>query len=235
MTEAKASAQGDKNKTEEEKKDVTASTSASPAKEEAPSTSQGDNGSGSESAVSSQASASAISTSTDAAKNGSYQSEADSLETEQVVVFKLENEEYAAPILEVQEIIPTGDITPFPNVPEYIAGIINIRGSVATVINLSKRFNIARNQSEGMDKYIILTNSGKSLFGIMVDEVTSVMKIPKNKIRSAAGMSESKINDEYVNNVAVFDDRVILILDFQKILDEESLSIVAGQAEEAAK
>ena len=66
---------------------------------------------------------------------------ADSLETEQVVVFKLENEEYAAPILTVQEIIPTGDITPFPNVPSYIAGIINVRGTVATVINLSGKLN----------------------------------------------------------------------------------------------
>jgi len=64
----------------------------------------------------------------------------DALDTEQVVVFKLANEEYAAPILDVQEIITTGDITPFPNVPSYIAGIINIRGTVATIINLAKKF-----------------------------------------------------------------------------------------------
>lgn len=149
---------------------------------------------------------------------------ASTADSEQMVVFKLENEEYAAPILEVQEIIPTGDITPFPNVPAYISGIINVRGTVATVINLAKRFSLNRSTGENVDKYVILTRTDKALFGITVDEVTSVMRIPKNNIRSAAGMGESKIHAEYVNGVAVVDERVILILDFAKILNnEESL------------
>jgi purine-binding chemotaxis protein CheW len=146
----------------------------------------------------------------------------EALDTEQVVVFKLANEEYAAPILDVQEIITTGDITPFPNVPEYIAGIINVRGTVATIINLAKKFTLARKEGESVDRYIILTNTGKSLFGIMVDEVTSVMKIPKANIKEATRLSDNKIHNEYVNGVAVIDERVILILNFQKILDEEA-------------
>lgn len=146
----------------------------------------------------------------------------EALDTEQVVVFKLANEEYAAPILDVQEIITTGDITPFPNVPEYIAGIINVRGTVATIINLAKKFSLARKDGESVDRYIILTNTGKSLFGIMVDEVTSVMKIPKANIKEATRLSDNKIHNEYVNGVAVIDERVILILNFQKILDEEA-------------
>ncbi len=146
----------------------------------------------------------------------------EALDTEQVVVFKLANEEYAAPILDVQEIITTGDITPFPNVPEYIAGIINVRGTVATIINLAKKFTLARKEGEAVDRYIILTNTGKSLFGIMVDEVTSVMKIPKANIKEATRLSDNKIHNEYVNGVAVIDERVILILNFQKILDEEA-------------
>lgn len=159
--------------------------------------------------------------------------EKDSLETEQVVVFKLENEEYAAPILAVQEIIPTGDITRFPNVPEYIAGIINIRGTVATVINLSKRFNLSRKQTENVDRYIILTKSDKSLYGVMVDEVTSVMKIPVNKIKAATSMGESKVSNAYIRNVAIVDERIILILDFEKILEEDAIQNAAGQAQKA--
>jgi len=146
----------------------------------------------------------------------------ESLDTEQVVVFKLANEEYAAPILDVQEIITTGDITPFPNVPTYIAGIINIRGTVATIINLAKKFSLTRKDETNVDKYIILTNTGKSLFGIMVDDVTSVMKIPKANIKEATKMSDNKIQNEFVEGVAVIDERVILILNFQKILDEEA-------------
>lgn len=146
-----------------------------------------------------------------------------SSDTEQVVVFRLAGEEYAAPILDVQEIITTGDITPFPNMPEYIAGIINVRGTVATIINLANRFSLNREESQNIDKYIILTYTGKALFGIMVDEVTSVMKIPKDNIKAAAGITESKICAEYVRGVAVIDERVILILDFHKVLEEEAL------------
>lgn len=157
--------------------------------------------------------------------------QADSLETEQVVVFNVEGEEYAAPIMEVQEIIPAGDITPFPNVPDYIAGIINVRGTVATVINLSRRFGLQRTQAGNVDRYIILTKSDKALYGVMVDEVTTVMKIPRNKIRSASSLGESKVKGAYVENVAVVDERIILVLNFQKILDEETIQNIAGQAE----
>ena len=156
------------------------------------------------------------------------QEEKDSLETEQVVVFQLENEEYAAPILEVQEIIPAGDITPFPNVPDYIAGIINIRGTVATVINLAKRFSLTRKDTENVDRYIILTNTGKALFGIMVDEVTSVMKIPRNAISQSSTATSSNISNEYVSGVAVVDELVILILDFQKILEDEEIKAISA-------
>lgn len=159
----------------------------------------------------------------------------DASDVEQVVVFKLAGEEYASPILEVQEIITTGDITPFPNVPEYISGIINVRGTVATIINLSKRFNLKRSVTEGIDGYIILTNKGKALFGIMVDEVTSVMKIPKNSMKAATSVKEGVVKSDYIREVAVVNDRVILIIDFQKILDEETIINVADQAAAEAK
>lgn len=153
-----------------------------------------------------------------------------SLETEQVVVFKLQNEEYAAPILAVQEIIPTGEITPFPNATEYVAGIINVRGTVATVINLSRRFGLQRGSEENKDQYTILTYVDRSLFGLMVDEVTSVMKIPRVQIRPATQVGESSVQADYVDGVAVVDERVILILNLQKILDDESIMTISRQA-----
>lgn len=155
----------------------------------------------------------------------------ESSDTEQVVVFKLAGEEYASPILEVQEIITTGDITPFPDVPDYISGIINVRGTVATIINLAKRFSLHREGTEGIDRYIILTYSGKALFGIMVDEVTSVMKIPKANLKSASSVKEGSVQADYIREVAVVDDRVILIIDFHKILDEKAIISVASQAQ----
>lgn len=163
---------------------------------------------------------------------------------EQYVVFRLEEEEYAAPILDVQEIIPTGDITPFPNVPEYIVGIINVRGTVATVINLAKRFGLERKEKQPQeaeegapaaeeieaDKYIILTNTEKALYGVQVDSVSSVIKIGKDDIRPATSATSSRISTELVHGLAVIEDRIILILNFQKILDDDQVASV----EEAA-
>ena len=160
---------------------------------------------------------------------------------EQYVVFRLENEEYAAPILDVQEIIPTGDITPFPNVPDYIVGIINVRGTVATVINLAKRFSLVRseapvaaeeNTGEAVeaDKYIILTMTEKALYGIQVDSVSSVIKISKDDIRPASGATNVRISADLVHGLAVVDERIILILDFKKILDDEQAASIAPLA-----
>ncbi len=147
----------------------------------------------------------------------------DMTDAEQVVVFTLADEEYAVPILDVQEIIPTGEITPFPNVAEYIEGIINVRGAVATIVNLEKRFSLLEDGSEGKAKNIILTNIDKSLFGMMVDEVTEVTKIAKSDIKAADGMVKSKVHIDYISGVAVVGERVILIIDFAKILNDNDI------------
>ena len=150
---------------------------------------------------------------------------------EQVVVFTLADEEYAVPILDVQEIIPTGEITPFPNVADYIEGIINVRGTVATIINLSKRFKLPhQDDTKTRDKYIVLTNIKDSLFGMMVDEVSEVTKIAQSDIKPATGMNSSKVHMDYISNVAVVEQRVILILDFSKILDDDEVQALAEQA-----
>lgn len=143
-----------------------------------------------------------------------------SVKEEQVVVFLLEGEEYAAPILEVQEIIPTGEITQTPNVPDHIDGIINVRGTVATVINLARRFKLTQKDPEHAGQYIILCSSHGQLFGMRVDEVRTVIKLSQNNIRSAQ-TGEHGSRSEFIKEVAVVDDRIILILDVTEILSGE--------------
>jgi purine-binding chemotaxis protein CheW len=161
------------------------------------------------------------------AERAKEKEETDMSDALQVVVFNLAEEEYAVPILDVQEIIPTGEITPFPNVADYIEGIINVRGTVATIINLAKRFSLARKDDDTQkDKYIILTHIQKSLFGMMVDEVTEVTKIARADIKGASGI-ESKVHTDYISGVAVVGERVILILDFSKIINAEDIQAAA--------
>jgi purine-binding chemotaxis protein CheW len=142
----------------------------------------------------------------------------------QFVVFRLNEEEYAVPILDVQEIIPTGDITPFPNSQDYVTGIINVRGTVATVLNLAKRFHLVREASAELDKYVMLVRDEKSLYGVQVDAVTSVMDIEESAIRSASS-AETKIDADLVTGVAVIGDRVILVLDILSLLGREHLEV----------
>ena len=149
----------------------------------------------------------------------------------QFVVFRLGEEEYAAPILDIQEIIPAGDITPFPNAPEYVSGIINVRGTVATVVSLAKLFHLP--QSTEKEGYIILTKTDKALFGVKVDEVSSVMRFEPEAIRSAEGV-QANIDFKYIMNVAVVNERVILILDLHLVLNEEEQNQLAKQEEVAS-
>lgn len=139
---------------------------------------------------------------------------------QQYVVFRLGEEEYAAPILDIQEIIPAGDITPFPNAPSYVQGIINVRGTVATVVSLAKLFGLQAEVSE-TEGYIILVKTDKTLFGVQVDTVSSVMNFSSSEVRSAEGVADMRINAEYVQGVAVVGDRVILILNLHHVLKED--------------
>ena len=177
------------------------------------------------------------STDTEKQPEGQSQSNQDDNEeaagdTEQLVVFQLAGELYAAPILDVQEIIPYTEVTPIPNVADYIEGIINVRGTVATIINLSRKFNL-KQTNEHTNQYIVLTRIKKSLLGMMVDEVTSVIKVPTTEIKSA-NTADSQIHTDYIKGVVVVNQKVILILDFSQILAQEEIEELASDQNQTA-
>ncbi len=141
---------------------------------------------------------------------------------DQYVVFRIADEEYAAPILDIQEIVPAGDITPFPNAPSYVLGITNVRGTVATVISLAKLFNISKGEGLGVNEgNVILSKDEHALYGMQVDAVSSVMRLERDAIRPASSASGLHIDSDYIEGIAVINDRVILILDLRKILRQD--------------
>ena len=139
----------------------------------------------------------------------------------QLIVFHLENEEFGVPISEVREIIATGPVTPIPNSPKFIVGVINVRGEVPVVINLKERFNLqAKREMES--KHIVLTEQAKNLFGLLVDEVTEVLRVEEKTISKAPDLV-TRIHEDYVKGVLTIDNRLILLLDLPKVLSEEGL------------
>ena len=139
----------------------------------------------------------------------------------QLIVFHLEDEEFGVPISEVREIIATGPVTPIPNSPKFIVGVINVRGEVPVVIDLKERFNL-RKKKEIESKHIVLTEQDKSLFGLLVDEVTEVLRVEESTITKAPDLV-ARIHEDYIKGLLTIDNRLILLLDLAKILSEEHL------------
>lgn len=169
-----------------------------------------------------------------------------SAELVQLVVFTLDTEEYAVPITDLQEIIKVPEITPIPNSPRFIKGILNLRGKIVVVIDLEKRFQLAREVEKEL-KHIIITEINGASFGVVVDEVIEVLTVSKEVIQPTPSLVSSKIHSDYLNGVVVLqkdcskndpekknadgggegsteESRLLILINLSKILQEKDLA-----------
>ena len=140
----------------------------------------------------------------------------------QLIVFTLSDEEFGAEIGQVREIIKTGTITPIPDSPAFIKGVTNVRGEIVAAIDLRARF-VLSGEHDAPSKHIVLTQQGQNLFGLMVDEVTEVLRVPDTEIKPAPEVI-TRMHEEYVNGVVTLNNRLIILLDLPKVLSEEELT-----------
>ncbi|MFH1653125.1 MAG: chemotaxis protein CheW [Pseudomonadota bacterium] len=140
---------------------------------------------------------------------------------EQLIIFRLGEDEFGVRIDEVREIIKAGSITPIPDSPEFIRGIINVRGEVIITVDLKSRFFLhLKRKIENL--HIIVTREERNPFGLLVDEVTEVMRLPKSDIKDTPGLV-TKIHEDYVVGVVTHENRLIILLDLKKVLSENEL------------
>jgi purine-binding chemotaxis protein CheW len=139
----------------------------------------------------------------------------------QLIVFALADEEYGVGIGDVKEIIRTGDVTQIPDSPGFIAGVINVRGSIIPVLDLSEMFFLAEGKES---KHIIVTEQGENTFGLMVDGVTAVLRVDGGEIKPAPKVIKSKIHGDYLKGVVPVKDRLVTLLDFKKMLSDEEFA-----------
>ena len=127
------------------------------------------------------------------------------VETKQVITFELDKEEYAAPILDLREILRIPPIIEVPGVPPFVKGIFNLRGQIVMVIDLEKRFALKREHPmEPRDAIIV--EAGGAIFGVVVDEVTGVLRVPVTSIKPTPALVASKIHTDYLNGVIVLEE-----------------------------
>ncbi|MDK2919871.1 MAG: purine-binding chemotaxis protein CheW [Candidatus Petromonas sp.] len=137
----------------------------------------------------------------------------------QYVIFKLGSEEYGVDIMRVKEISEFKESTKVPNSPYFVDGIINLRGEIIPIINLKKRFNI---ESEGInsDTRIIVINLNEKNVGFVVDEASQVLRINDEDIDPAPEIIAG-VDRQYINGVGKIDDKIVILLDLEKILSDK--------------
>lgn len=139
----------------------------------------------------------------------------------QLIIFHVGNEEFGVPIGEVREIIKAGAVTPIPDAPNFIGGLINVRGDIVATIDLRARFSMSTADSTEL-KHTIIMRQGENLFGLMVNEVTEVLRVPETEIKNTPeGLVE--LNDDYVCGVLPINNRLIILLNLARVLSEHNL------------
>lgn len=136
--------------------------------------------------------------------------------SQQVVGFHLAGEEYGIEITKIQEIILPGEITRIPQVPHYIEGLINLRGSVIPIIDLRKRFNLPSSERTDQTR-IVVVNVGEKTIGVVVDAVTQVIRINRNQIEPTPP-TVSAAGNEHIAGLAKVEHRMLILLEIDKLL-----------------
>ncbi|MEA2003966.1 MAG: chemotaxis protein CheW [archaeon] len=142
---------------------------------------------------------------------------------QQLVVFELGDEEFGVDISQVREIIRTGEIAHIPNASEYVEGVINLRGQITTIVDPKKRFGLNSTERNSDERIIIVELKDNSI-GLMVDSVSEVIRLPTKDIEPVPPMIASKVDTYYLKGVGKLENRLLILVDLEKILTEEELS-----------
>jgi purine-binding chemotaxis protein CheW len=138
---------------------------------------------------------------------------------QQLVVFDLSGEAYGISIESVREIIRLQEITQVPRTPEFVEGVINLRGKVIPVVELRKRFGLETKERD-QDNRIVNVDIGGQEIGMVVDAVTEVLRISSNEVEPPSSVITTA-DSGYLRGIAKLDDRLIILLDLEQVLSTE--------------
>ena len=149
---------------------------------------------------------------------------------EQLVSFKLGKETFGVKVAQVREIGKVQDITKVPKLPEYIEGVVNLRGQITTVIDLKKRFHIAAETNGGLTSAsrIIIAEIGDIQIGIIVDAVEDVMRVPRSSISPPPSTLSAGLDNGFLIGICKLPDRLVMLLDLNKIMSTSEMDQISG-------
>lgn len=143
---------------------------------------------------------------------------------DQFVTFELGDEIYGIEILKVQEIIGYQGFTKVPNVPSFVKGVLNLRGSVVPVIDLRLKFSMEKRAYDNLTVILILEVKQR-VIGVIVDAVSDVVSLINSEIQATPDFS-SGVRTDFINGMGRKDDKLIMILDIDKVLGDDELEML---------
>jgi purine-binding chemotaxis protein CheW len=151
---------------------------------------------------------------------------------EQYLTFRLDGQEYGIAILKVQEIKGWDRMTPIPNSPPYVKGVLNLRGVIVPVFDLRLRFGLPEAERDAFT-VIIVVNIGGRLAGIVVDSVSDVINVGAEQ-KCAAPEYDGQRNREFIQGLAQVEDKLLIILDIDRMVIPETMDKTEAAAPIAA-
>ena len=134
-----------------------------------------------------------------------------------IVGFRVGRETYGVPITSLHEIVRVPEITAVPDAPEYVEGVINLRGKIVSVIDLRKRFGQPAPADHRQNRILVVEHRGR-LSGMIVDGASEVLKIPQSDIEPAPTVIE-ECGLDCVTGLGKYNGRLIILIDVNKVLD----------------
>lgn len=151
-----------------------------------------------------------------------------SMGAREYLTFRLDQEEYGIDILKVQEIRGYERPTRIANAPEFIKGVVNLRGTIVPIVDMRLKFNCAKAEYDAFTVVIIL-NLRSRIVGIVVDSVSDVMELPPESLKAAPEM-DSMIDSAAVVGLGSVGDRMLILLDIEKLMSGLDMGLVSGEA-----
>jgi purine-binding chemotaxis protein CheW len=145
------------------------------------------------------------------------------------LTFALGMEEYGIEILKVREIIGLMDITTVPQTPDYMKGVINLRGKVIPVIDLRLKFSMQEDEHT-QETCVIVVEVNNTQIGIIVDSVSEVLDIKSTEIEEAPSFGQG-IDTDFIMGMGKTKEKIIILLDIEEVLSSEELEMVKQHAE----
>ncbi len=140
------------------------------------------------------------------------------------LTFRLGNEEYGCDILKVQEIRGYENPTRIANAPEFIKGVVNLRGTIVPIIDMRIKFNVGEIKYDTFTVVIIL-NIANRVVGMVVDSVSDVLQMDQQQIRPAPEFSGA-LDVSYVMGLGAIGDRMLILVDIEKLMTSEEMQLI---------